>query len=600
MERVARLALIGSLAWLAITGWSIVHGTERLERDAVALLVCLAVIAVAGWMLMRVAHERRGWQQALDAMQAGIVLYDDEDRLRVANTDFRRLYEVPGAPIVEGMSFEALLQSRVRAGLVPDAAGREQDWIAERVAEHRDPATRSFVRRMADGRWRRITEQTLADGGRLGFSVDVTEMIEQQVALQQARAEAQHAHRLLDEAIEAMPAAVEIHDAQDRLLVASRHGAAIDVSTAGADTAGLRLDGLPQAGPRLQQEPDGSWTHVYETPMASGGRVTVRLDATETVQQREALETALAQADASRATLADAIEALPDGFALYDAEDRLVLCNQRYRDIYVESAPAMALGARFEDIVRYGLERGQYPQASADPEGWLAERVRRHRHPDGVPILQELQHNRWLRIDERLTRSGGIAGVRTDVTELVRTRQQLERLSSTDGLTGVANRRRFDAALAEEVQRSQRHGTTLALLLVDIDHFKRYNDHHGHPEGDRALQAVAALLARQARRPAELVARYGGEEFALLLPHADAAIATGLAQRCLAALDTLAWPHGASPTADRLTLSIGIATLRLAGREDAASLLRRADAALYAAKSEGRARCVVAPPAESP
>jgi diguanylate cyclase (GGDEF)-like protein len=312
------------------------------------------------------------------------------------------------------------------------------------------------------------------------------------------------------------------------------------------------------------------------------------------LEQQRALDAARHDAERAHRTLDDAIEALPDGFALYDADDRLVLCNQRYRDIYPESAAAMHKGASFENIVRYGLERGQYPQAAADPEAWLAERVRRHREPDGVAILQELTGNRWLRIDERRTRDGGIAGVRTDVTELVQARQQLEHLSSTDALTGVANRRRFDQRLAEEVQRALRHGTPLALLLVDIDHFKLYNDHHGHPEGDRALRAVAAVLAQQARRPGELVARYGGEEFALLLPHADAAGAAAVAERCRTAMATLALPHGHSPTAAWITLSIGAALHRGAAREDAAALLQRADTALYAAKAAGRARCAMA------
>ena len=184
--------------------------------------------------------------------------------------------------------------------------------------------------------------------------------------------------------------------------------------------------------------------------------------------------------------------------------------------------------------------------------------------------------------------------MRTDVTELVRTRQQLEHLSSTDALTGLANRRRFDAALAEELQCALRHGSPLALMLVNIDHFKLFNDRHGHPEGDRASQTAAAVLGRPARRPGELVARYGGEEFVLLLPHADDADAMAVAERCQEAMATLALPHGASPVAATVTLSIGAALHRAGVREDAASLLQRADAALYAAKAGGRARCVLA------
>lgn len=621
MKREIALLAAACVLWLASSVVALATGSA--QAGWLALAAGLGLITAIVVLRRRDQHAARRWRAALDAMHAGVVLYDPEDRLAFANADFRRLYDSPGVALVEGMSFEELLRTRVQAGLVPEALGREQAWVGERVEQHRDDDDRSFLREMADGRWRRITEQRLVDGSRLGFSIDVTEMVEQQRALDAARHDAEQARQLLIDAVEAMPAAVEIYDRSDRMVLFNQRmlklyphmagrplmGETFETLMRWAVAQGLVPDAigredawfaerLAQRGradsPRTQRAPDGSWVHIYETPVPSGGLVTVRVDASEIVRQREELGAARDAADASRNTLIDAIEALPDGFALYDADDRLMLCNQRYRDIYSPSAPAMTPGATFEQIIRYGLERGQYPQAAHDPEAWMAERVRRHREPDGEPILQELPGNRWLRIDERRTRAGGIAGVRTDVSELVRTRQELERLSSTDALTALANRRRFDAALADEVQRAHRHGTPLALLLVDIDHFKLYNDHHGHPEGDRALQAVAAVLARQARRPGELVARFGGEEFALLLPHVDAAGASAVAERCRVAMATLALPHGHAPTAAHVTLSIGGAVHRTSDRENADSLVRRADAALYAAKAAGRARCVMA------
>jgi diguanylate cyclase (GGDEF)-like protein len=510
MKRGTQLVIASGAAWAGLTVWSL--ATHSRSGEYVALIAGAVLLLSTILMWRATDRERRHWQQALDAMQAGVVVYDADDHLRLTNADFRTLYGLSPADAAPGVSFESLLRSRVQHGLVPEALGREQAWIAERVAQHRSASNRSFLREMVDGRWRRITEQKLPDGGRLGFSIDVTELVDNQRALEAARQDA------------------------DR--------------------------------------------------------------------ERE-------RAAAENALLDDALESLPDGFALYDADDRLVLCNQRYREIYRETAPALVVGASFESILRYGIERGQYPQAADAPEAWLADRLQRHRQPDGVPILQELQGNRWLRIDERRTRSGGVAGVRTDVTEMVRTRQQLEalnhtveagaqalreanalleQLSSTDALTGCANRRRFDARLHEEVQRAHRHAGTLALLLLDIDHFKLYNDRLGHPQGDRALQAVAAVLQQQARRPGEIVARYGGEEFAVLLPHAGIDDAVRVAERCLRAIDTLALPHGASPTAAHMTLSIGVAALDTARRENAASLLQRTDAALYNAKAAGRAR----------
>jgi diguanylate cyclase (GGDEF)-like protein len=183
--------------------------------------------------------------------------------------------------------------------------------------------------------------------------------------------------------------------------------------------------------------------------------------------------------------------------------------------------------------------------------------------------------------------------------QLARLNSELSVLSQTDALTGLANRRAFDLRLAEEVSRAVRHGMPLALLLVDVDHFKRYNDRYGHPAGDECLRRVAAVLREHGRRPTDLVARIGGEEFALLMPHEDVAGAFALAQSCVRAVDGAGIPHDASPLTGFVTISVGVAALR-DGVSSAAALLGAADAALYAAKERGRHRAVLAVDAESP
>jgi diguanylate cyclase (GGDEF)-like protein len=367
-----------------------------------------------------------------------------------------------------------------------------------------------------------------------------------------------------------------------------------------------RSTGSPSVVHRTDQ---GRWIRVHERRMGDGSVVGVRVDETELHEQQAAVEAARQAAERAANRLHDAIEALPDGFALFDAEDRLALCNRRYRAIYRDSAPVLVEGTQFEAILRYGIARGQYPQAQGREEAWIAERMHAHRHPGG-PVLQELPDNRWLRIDERLTRDGGVAGVRTDVTELVRREQQLTRLnreldaanarlaqlSDTDALTGIANRRRFDQKLAEEWARASRHATPLALLLIDVDHFKRYNDRYGHPAGDACLQRVAQLLHSAARRGGDLLARYGGEEFALLLPHTSRDGALMIARRCIQVVDGAAIEHADSPVAAHLTLSIGVATSEgPLGPGSASALLEAADSALYQAKRTGRHGAHAAP-----
>lgn len=174
--------------------------------------------------------------------------------------------------------------------------------------------------------------------------------------------------------------------------------------------------------------------------------------------------------------------------------------------------------------------------------------------------------------------------------QMVRQRRMLERLAHVDGLTELANRRRFDEMFELEFQRARRHDTPLSVALLDIDAFKQYNDHYGHPAGDRALRAVARAAAAAMRRPGDLAARYGGEEIVLLMPETDAADGRAVVERLRDSLNRLEIPHVGSPVSSVLTVSVGGASL-LPG-EDAVALFAAADAHLYRAKQAGRNRVV--------
>ena len=170
----------------------------------------------------------------------------------------------------------------------------------------------------------------------------------------------------------------------------------------------------------------------------------------------------------------------------------------------------------------------------------------------------------------------------------------MQQLLATDALTGIANRRSFDEALEREWRRCGRAGLSLSLLMIDVDHFKAYNDRFGHQKGDECLRRVARALVDCIGRPdATMVARYGGEEFVCLLPGVDQRNAAKIARRMIAAVDRVAVPHPNSPDSDRVTVSVGVATAAAeAFVGDEASLLTLADELLYAAKNGGRNRIV--------
>ncbi|MEP7302973.1 MAG: diguanylate cyclase [Caldimonas sp.] len=202
----------------------------------------------------------------------------------------------------------------------------------------------------------------------------------------------------------------------------------------------------------------------------------------------------------------------------------------------------------------------------------------------GMAVLEDGKPVRLLGAFQDITEK------KTTLLEMHRLNEQLTRLSTTDALTEVGNRRMFDQTLKAEWARAARRGEPVGLLMIDIDHFKEYNDHYGHPAGDVCLRQVARMVGQAMRRGGELVARYGGEEFALLMPGTDLAEARRAAERCARIIGDAKIEHRASTTSAWLTISIGVASQVAAAGVDCALLVDIADAALYRAKRCGRAR----------
>lgn len=172
--------------------------------------------------------------------------------------------------------------------------------------------------------------------------------------------------------------------------------------------------------------------------------------------------------------------------------------------------------------------------------------------------------------------------------ELAHANTELQRIAAVDQLTGIANRRHLDTVLQYEIDRCQRSQQPLAVLLLDVDHFKPYNDNYGHPAGDLVLQKLGAVLRQCVTRSTDLVARYGGEEFCMVLPNTSDEHAVRKAEEIIAAVETLALPHAFSPVADHVTVSIGVFAAVPGLQDTPPSFYQRADRALYRAKHAGR------------
>jgi diguanylate cyclase (GGDEF)-like protein/PAS domain S-box-containing protein len=193
-----------------------------------------------------------------------------------------------------------------------------------------------------------------------------------------------------------------------------------------------------------------------------------------------------------------------------------------------------------------------------------------------------------------------LVGFMFDISERKRTEEklinlqhELERLSFKDGLTGVGNRRRFDAVMKTEWSSAQRNRQPLSLVMLDIDYFKQYNDHYGHIQGDSCLRRVGTALDSAATRPRDFLARYGGEEFVLVLPETDAESAWKVAERCRELIVQEQMPHEKSRVAPVLTVSLGVGTMIPASSDEPLSFIDAVDRALYQAKLQGRNRIAV-------
>jgi two-component system cell cycle response regulator len=272
------------------------------------------------------------------------------------------------------------------------------------------------------------------------------------------------------------------------------------------------------------------------------------------------------------------VNSMDQGLLILERSGRIQYANPAC-ERYLGYTPEQLVGLALSDLLAPADDG-----SACDATVVQGTREVRIRHRDGKLRAMDLSMTPMHAAD------GLFVGLLHDITRHKQSEDALQRAAMLDPLTQIANRRHFDAFLDQEWQRATRNAQPLSLLVLDVDHFKQYNDTLGHAAGDSCLHKVAQVLARHAQRPTDLAARYGGEEFVLLFADTDLAAATHQAEAIRAAVEALELPNPGSPGSAWLTVSIGVAAVVPTQFEEIEQLFVCADRAMYAAKAAGRNR----------
>jgi PAS domain S-box-containing protein len=374
---------------------------------------------------------------AIESLQEGFALCDAEDRVVAVNAVYQSWNPFAWEILEKGGTFEDMLRANVASGAVADAVGREEDFIRERMEQHRNP-TEAIARQFSDGRWALIHETRTPEGGIAITFTDITDVKRAEEALKEGE-------RALRAVIDAVPAMVSAKDRDFRYLFMNKYQAKLygiapkeSVGRTAAEILGPEyghyteaIDAEVLATNRGRYNYEENWvdskgaTHVLLTtkvPLADDAGnpnriVTVALDITERKQAEQA------QRD-SDLRLRGAIESMREGFALLDADDRVVTINDLYLTFNPHAPKIIERGGTFEDLVRANVENGAIADAIGREEEFIRERMEHHRNWKG-PILRQFSDGRWYILNETKTPDGGTAITFADITDLKRTEEAL-------------------------------------------------------------------------------------------------------------------------------------------------------------------------------
>ena len=554
---------------------------------------------------------------ALNNMTQGLAMFDSEERLVVCNRLYGDIYKLTAEQTKPGTTVRQILDHRMASGAYE--VSNPADFVEAKAKSFLNAG--EDLQRLADGRMIQIRRRRMANGSYVVTHQDVTarenlnaQLAEQNDLLKAREEELKTRNMQLDAALEHMLQGLALFDSELRLVVcnhvyAEMYGLTPEQVKPGTtvreifdhrmangfyhvkDTEAF-VDGwagnFGQRSTRIQELADGRIIAVSRGQTADGGRVVTHEDitarqklVTQLERQHQRLKSQESQLQEQNLQLDAALNNMVQGLAMFDSEQRIVIANTRYAEMYGLTPEQVKPGTHVREIVAYRIANGDLAGKTVDEvvEAMLA----RLSGTGECQYTIRLEDGRYVSISAKPLPNGHMVTTHHDITEQRQSEAKIVHMAMHDALTGLPNRVLINERLEHGLARTNR-GEILAVHLLDLDHFKNVNDTLGHPAGDKLLKVVTARLCALLR-DTDTVARMGGDEFAILQTAiSQSADASSLARRIV---ESVGQPYDIDGQQVAIGASIGIAIGPSDG-QTSDQLMRNADLALYRAKGDGR------------
>ncbi len=537
----------------------------------------------------------------IESLPTGFLLCDADDRIVTSNRLFKEWF-FPGkeSEVVAGRTYSEILTIFLQ-GAIGGEIGKNPAWLKKRAERRRD-AGPAIVTRLQDGRVVRTQDKRTSSGGVVSIYTDVTDLSREQDAVAQKSNDLQVVLEAIDQGISMMDADLVCRAHNEKFLdllefppelgapdtpfdAFIRYNAERgeygegDVDELVRERVELAAQFQPHCFERAR--PDGTIIEVRGNPLAGGGFVTTYTDVTEQKKARDTLQKRDQELTDQVERFDAALSNMSQGLCMFDKDKRLVVCNDRYIELY-ELTPALSSpGTPFRAIIEHRVNQGIY--CGDDRESYIQERLAAVEENVTSTKIHQLRNDRVVAIVHQPMANGGWVATHEDITELQQIQARVAHMAHHDALTDLPNRTLLREKMEETAPMLVRGGKC-AVFCIDLDRFKSVNDALGHPIGDKLLVAAANRL-KACARSSDTVARLGGDEFAILQPsHNHPTDTIALASRIC---ESLSRPFDLDGHQVMIGTSIGIAMAPTDG-SDPDQLLKNADMALYRAKGDGR------------